>query len=323
MDTDIRDELERCFGEGPTPPPADLILDRGRRALRRRRLAEAGSALAVAAVFVGAVALAGAGSTPDATPGPAGPAASGRVIATDTATPTPSAVGADFPPPPGAPPVRDSRMPAGWAVGLEPDGLHVGRGVRVLQVVDDPWRLRPDGEWSVGVRYRDRQGVLNWWAGYIDRGFGGASAGIPAGQAGDVDFATWVAEQKAGVHVPARGEKASGDSPTPDGGWPGMTDLQLVRFAGDGERLTPLDAVTLLTQRPHPALPKSWALAGDRSAAAEVSFEGRRYYVLARWVDGDVAPQYIAVRADRGGATLDDFLGLARQRYAEGGGGLL
>jgi hypothetical protein len=194
--------------------------------------------------------------------------------------------------------------------------------VQVLQVVDDPWRLRPRGEWSAAVRYRDARGVLTWWAGYVDRGFGGASAAIPAAQAGRVDFATWVAEQQT-VHGQAPGERSRGHSPTPAGGWPGMTNLQLVRFAGDGERLTPLDAVTLLAQRPHPALPGSWALAGDRSAAAEVSFEGRRYYVLARWSAGDVAPQYLAVRADRGGATLDDFLDLARHRYAEGGGGLL
>jgi hypothetical protein len=44
--------------------------------------------------------------------------------------------------------------------------------------------------------------------------------------------------------------------------------------------------------------------------------------VLARSL-GSGAAQYIAVSAADGGATLDDFLDLARSRYAEGGGGLL
>jgi hypothetical protein len=55
---------------------------------------------------------------------------------------------------------------------------------------------------------------------------------------------------------------------------------------------------------------------------AEVRFEGVRYYVLARTM-GEGAPQYVAVKAADGGAALDDFLDLARHRYASGGGGLL
>ena len=57
--------------------------------------------------------------------------------------------------------------------------------------------------------------------------------------------------------------------------------------------------------------PDAWATADDRSAAAEVRFEGERYYVLARTTPGDVAPQYVAVPAAPGG-TLDDFVELVR-----------
>ena len=49
---------------------------------------------------------------------------------------------------------------------------------------------------------------------------------------------------------------------------------------------------------------------------------GTRSYVLARR-RGSGAAQYIAGATGDGGSTLDDFLTLARVRYAEGGGGLL
>ncbi|WP_395690579.1 hypothetical protein [Nocardioides sp.] len=87
-----------------------------------------------------------------------------------------------------------------------------------------------------------------------------------------------------------------------------------MRFHGATEQLTPLDGVTVLEQRAHPDLPEAWATGADRSAAAEVRFAGDRYYALARTSPGDVAPQYVAVPATRGGPTLDDFLELVRVR---------
>ena len=87
-----------------------------------------------------------------------------------------------------------------------------------------------------------------------------------------------------------------------------------MRFHGDTEQLTPLDGVTLVQQRAHPDLPQAWATRADRSAAAEVRFAGDLYYALARTTPGDVAPQYVAVPATRGGPTLDDFLELVRER---------
>lgn len=321
MDTDIRDALDRAIGDGPEPPSPDLLLARGHRALRRRRLAEAGSAAAavVAVVALGA-AMAG-GPAQRTAPGPAspGPASPGPATAGASPTAAPRTDDGAFPAP-DAPVVRDATLSAGWPVTQEPDGLHVSPRVTVLRVWDDPWQLRGRGAWSVAVAYRFR-GVTMWYAGSVDAGYGGSNALIPASQSGGLDFRGWV-EDEGSVLADDTGARPRSGPPTPDGGWPGLTELRLVRLVEGSERLQPLDGVTLLAQRPHPRLPDSWAAAGDRSAAAAVRFDGRRYYVLARDL-GDGPPQYVAVAASDGGATLDDFLDLARERYAEGGGGLL
>src|SRR4051812_22805510 len=89
-ETDLRDQIERSFGEGPDLPPTRDLLVRGRRALRRRRVAEAGSVLAVAVVAVSGFALVG-GGTDRVAPHPVGPAASG--------TPTPGPTKAANPEP--------------------------------------------------------------------------------------------------------------------------------------------------------------------------------------------------------------------------------
>jgi hypothetical protein len=313
MDTDIRDEIERSFGDGPPLAAADDLLVRGRRALRRRRLAETGAVLATAVVVIGGAAIATGGHQPDAAQ-PMAPSAT--TAPTPTPEPSASALFPDFPPPPGAEPVPDRSLTADWPLEIRADGLHVRPSLRILRQVDDPWDERARGGWSVAVVYRDGRGPLIWWAGNADADLGGGSASIPAKYARTESFASWVEAQR-----PVTGDP----SPTadPPGDWPGITNLDLVRFADSGERLEPLDAVTLLEQRPHPDLPATWAGDSDRSAVAEVEFEGTRYYVLGRQLTGDAEPQFITVKAERGGATLDDFLRFARERYAEGGGGLL
>jgi hypothetical protein len=319
MSTDIRDAIERSIGDGPEPPEPELLLVHGRRALRRRRLVEAGSAVAASAAVVTVMVLGARGTTEGAAPRPVDPASATATTRAGEPTGIPStAVTAPRFPAPDAPVVTDPRVPSDWPVMQKPDGVHVSPRVQVVRFEDDPWGLRPKA-WSVAVIYR-LHGVTYWYAGYIDATYGGASASIPAANAG-LPFDDWVQEQDEVDRSGAGGGRPSAPA-TPDGGWPGMTDLQLVRFDGASERLTPLDAVTLLQQRPHPDLPASWARPGDRSAVAEVRFEGVRYYVLARTM-GEGAPQYVAVKAADGGATLDDFLDLARHRYASGGGGLL
>lgn len=321
MDPDIRRAIERSIGEGPEQPAPELLLARGRRALRRRRLTEAGSALAAGAVIVTVTILSAHGSPGRATPRPVDPASATATTRASEPTATPSTRAAARFPAPDAAFIRDRGLTADWAVSQREDGLHVSPGIIVNQFEDDPWGVRP-GAWSVALVYR-LHGVTYWYTGYIDASYGGSSTSIPAAQAG-LPLAAWVRRAKADLYREhgGGGGRPRGTAATPDGGWPGITDLQLVRLDAGSERLRPLDAVTLLSQRAHPDLPSSWARPGDRSAAAEVRFEGRRYYVLTRATGGG-APQYIAVPAADGGATLDDFLALARQRYGRGGGGLL
>ena len=74
MDTDIRDEIERSFGDGPALTGDDELMARAHRALRRRRGAES-----AAAALVTVVALSGAvlltGDDDSAQPAPLGPPA--------------------------------------------------------------------------------------------------------------------------------------------------------------------------------------------------------------------------------------------------------
>jgi hypothetical protein len=62
MDTDIREAIERSIGEGPEQAPPHLLLARGHRALRRRRLTEAGATLAAGALVVTVTVLASGGA---------------------------------------------------------------------------------------------------------------------------------------------------------------------------------------------------------------------------------------------------------------------
>lgn len=319
MDTDIRDEIEHSFGDGPPLPLDDDLLRRAHGALRRRRLAESVAVMAVALVAVTGAGLLAGGDGPNAEPMPAGPPTS----TTDSKDPAPT-----FPPAPtsdgdgrapGAPVVRDPHLPADTPVDAQVDGLHVAPGVGIEELRDDPWNVRDDGDWSVAVAYTAPGVPLTWWVGYVGADGSASSASIAAEYSRGLDFDTWVAAQGEGVG----GSDSSGKGTPPEGGWPGLTDVELVRFVEGTEQLEPVPGATLLRQREHPDLPRSWAGAGDRSAVAEVELEGTRYYVLARSTAGDRTPQYIAVKASRGGTTLDDFLELARERYAEGGGGLL
>lgn len=67
MDTTLADEIERSFGDGPTPPAPAAYVVSGRAALRRRRLA-AGAATVAACLVLGGVGWASlpGGATTDA-----------------------------------------------------------------------------------------------------------------------------------------------------------------------------------------------------------------------------------------------------------------
>jgi len=107
---------------------------------------------------------------------------------------------------------------------------------------------------------------------------------------------------------------------SPEDVWPGIPGMRLVRFVEGSELVAVNDTVDLVRQVAQPDLGPAWAKPGDRSAAAEVVQDGVTYYVLIR---GAGQPQTIAVLQADGGPTLKAFLEFARERYLEGGGGLL
>jgi hypothetical protein len=314
MDTDIRDEIERSFGDGPPTEDLERLLESGRAAVRRRRLVEGGSLLLVAA-GVTVVALLSTGHGPGSTsPTPADTPRATQAAAPPTPDPTPDAtpVVPDTRHPGGVVTTEDPGLRAGEPVSIRPDGtVAVRPGVHVVRTIADPFG-RQDTTTSAALEYTWR-GASYWYVGYVGDSGGGAATQQVMDTMG---FRAWIHEQR-----PIQGSVTE-VPPDAGAGWPGRVDLDLVAFLGDTQRLAPLDGVTILQQRAHPDLPGSFATPQDRSAVAEVRFEGRRWYVLARSAVGS-DPQFIAVSAGKGGDTLDEFLVLARERYAEGGGGLL
>lgn len=309
MDTDIRDEIERSFGDGPPTEDLDLLLETGRAAVRRRRVVEGGSLLLVAAALTVAALLStgnGAGRT---SPDPAGQPRATQAAEPSTSPETPVV-------PDGSHPdvitTVDPDLPADSPVSIEPDGtVGVRPGVDIVTTIAQPFDDKSLTA-SAALEYTWR-GTRYWFVGYVQEGGGGTSVQPVLST---MSFRAWIREQRP-IH-------GSATDVAPDAGrdWPGRVDLDLVVFQGDTQRLAPLPGVTILQQRAHPDLPDSFATADDRSAVAEVRFEGRRWYVLARSAAGS-GPQFIAVSAGKGGDTLEEFLILAEERYAEGGGGLL
>jgi hypothetical protein len=293
----ISQELDRSIGEGPPLPPPQELLPPGRRALARRRLA-IGAVGVAAAVLVAGAAATGTGLVGGAqSPAPAGPP-SGEVTDGGAAPTAESSA---------APPTRSEiqRVLSGAPVKYDDRGrVVITPTAHVLQRIDNPFGL-DEPRRSVAVA-AEIDGAEYWFAYYYDAD--GSSGGI-SGYSGDykVGFETWAARQ-------------SGVADNTEAEWPGIPGLDLVRFA-EGDRLEPVGGVTLVRQVAQPDLGPAWAGPDDRSAVAEVLHEGERYYVLARALDGK--PQFIAVPEADGGPTLEEFLALARDRYAEGGGGLL
>ena len=307
MDTDIRDEIDRSFGEGPPLDDRGPLIARGHAAVRRRRLAEGGSVLLVAAGVTVIAVLSTSGTTKSASPGPAGAPSS---AVAPTPQPTPVVPDSE----PDVVTVENDRLPRGIAVVLEPDGtVSVRPGVEVTQTIANPYHRKAPAI-SIALTYTWR-GTTYWYSSFVDENRGSSTSSQPVMTS--MSFREWVHEQR-----PIRAG-SNGPGSTDPGDWPGNPDLDLVGFIGGSQRLQPSAGVTIVEQRAHPDVPDSFATADDRSAVAEVRLEGERYYVLARRTADGSPPDYIAVTAKDGGATLDDFLELARERYAEGGGGLL
>lgn len=266
-DSDLRDALDRSFGNGPAlPPVADQVI-LGRRRLRRRR--------AVAGVLAATAAVAVVGGA--------------------------------------------------WTVTQVGDDSD--RGVRVAQGADgsdtsdaEPWsrdefvRFGPDGEVEVNP---DAEVV--------------ASLEIEAaGQVGEVYRIRIEDETYDVLAVPETGTVSSvlaGSQGLNLGSWAMFqldpdylpSDTSWVRFDARDE-LVAKPGVTLVHQLLDPPF-ETFAGPQDRTAAAEVTRDGRTFFLAVRSLDGGPA-EAIAYRQDRRVRTLEEFVDHARQQYAvndEGG----
>ena len=174
MDTQLRDDLDRCFGDGPPVDDTDLLLGRGRTALRRRRLVEGVSALTVAAV-VAAGALVASGAGPSASldhpPVASSPSAAPAASVSFTVVSDPTLL---------------ETLPGQGTVELTSSHqLRVGPGVELRHVVIDPYdpAVYPA---SVALVYR-YDGKTFWRLLYTNSDGSGSGAGMRAADGGDFD----------------------------------------------------------------------------------------------------------------------------------------
>jgi len=171
MQTDISEQLERSFGDGPAHPPIGEQLAVGSRALRRRRGAVAAAACAVVVALGASYAVAASGSAPG----------TGSQVAHD---PTPAPTPAD------AGPTWEDDTPIRY-LG---DELQVSDGVTVHEHVENPYGYAPPRlSDAFDLTYEGRR---MWILATKDaRGFGYSSSSPSNGWA---SFADWVADEVAG-----------------------------------------------------------------------------------------------------------------------------
>ena len=134
-DRELRDRLDRAFGEGPEHGDLADLLTSGRRRVRRlRALTTVGAAGALAAVA--GVAWGVSGITADPTePAPAGPA--GQPSASESETPSPSPTPSDEPTQPlDTSQYVDDQFPASY--GLTADDVIIADGWRIVRRVENP-----------------------------------------------------------------------------------------------------------------------------------------------------------------------------------------
>lgn len=319
---DVAQQIEAALG--PTPPAVGSLEDTlaaGRRAVRRRRLTY-GVGAAAAALVVGGAAWVLA---PDGTSGSREPGFVGDPPASSAPSRTPADTGNDDCGPGsscGLPP--DLRVPVaaeltppggparpGWEVIELPGGeLLVRPGWEVVDRIDDPAGV---GSLAVAVA---KDGRPQQW--YLWDAGGSTEVSDLTAPTHRRTFAAWVTDTVPQLRGHLRGGGGAGGQQGDE--WPGVPRSDLVRWSADATTLEALPGVELLEVRAPIDLGASFA-PPDASAVAAVSVAGVRWYVAARHVDS--VGDYVAVPGEEGGPSLDAFVTLARERYAEGGGGLL
>jgi len=192
---------------------------------------------------------------------------------------------------PSGEPEEPEFMP-GEEVRLDRDGTLLTReGVQVVREVENPQGLAPPDH-SLGVVYTFKGDT--YWALVTNSGSSTEVAHLSF-----PTFEYWLADQVA---------LQKGDA-----------TLALVEF-GDGESLEPRAGVEIISQTGDLSMmPSNFAGPNDRTAVAEVTYQGERWYVLARQIDG-TTPEYFPTAASVSLPTLEQFLPYAADQYANGTG---
>jgi hypothetical protein len=190
---DLQEQLERSIGPAPGGgPDLETVLAGGRRAVRRRRVAVVGTALAAVLVVGGTATLATGGE----------PAADRPPVAVDTGGIGPQPTPREF--------QRASRL-ISWDGGrwsVDPEAA-------VLRQLDDPYLMRARGGASVALEVRWR-GTTYWLMSYVNAAADDRWArsvtwpGLESGR-----FESWVVAQKA-TNPPRRWPVEITASPGPD-----------------------------------------------------------------------------------------------------------
>lgn len=288
---DIAEQLDAAIGPAPQDaPPLEPTLALGRRALRRRRTAYGVGAAAAALVIAGTAWAAAPGDDTRRTDGPDFSQEPSRSASAD--------------------PTERADRPREPAVPWHGEAARVDRAGRLE--VRPGWKVTQDLSTPEVVAVEVTKGDRRRW--YL---FGDAATFSPDGTApGYATFRAWV-----DVNIPILLDMKGGrDEKEPAHDWPGVPRDDLVRWTTDGSTLEPVGDVELVEVRTPIDLGASFA-AAEETAVAEVLLDGVRWYVVARRTGTE--PVYIAVFGDEGGQTLEEFVELARTKYAEGGGGLL
>lgn len=253
MDTTWAEEIERSFGDGPTPPPPATYVEAGRAVVRRRRLA-VGVASVAAALVIGGVGWA-------ALPGE--PGADAGQVATD---PSPTAAGTPSPSPTAevsplvesATRVRVARTDdemvvlgrEGLAVGPLDDGTLVRRPgwtVERLVVLEDLARHKA---WGVELARDD--GTAGQWAIASWSADGSTSVSYEEPGKRFAVFDDWIRDRWAQEQV---WEGSSGDA----------AGAPLVAKVVDGEVVVD-DGVVLLEVVMRPAEAEAYGPVGEQAA---------------------------------------------------------
>ncbi len=276
----ISEELERSFGDGPPPPPVEMRVAAGRRALVRRRVATGVAGVAAAAVLATGWYAVG----DDDVRGTSG-------LATQ---PTPTTAE--------DPPAEATERPwqRGELVRYVEGELQVRPGVTVHEHLPNPFGYElPALSDALDITW---EGQRRWVIVEREPGSRGTSESSSTPSDGWASFADYVADQ---VDVSVPGES----------GWPDTFEID-----GSGRVVpTPGTRVFNRTDDPRlgPTFAPPGATTG--AAVVTVEGDPNSYFVVWRVIDGTLDVITTPPR-DVVGATFEELLSFARSQYASGEG---